>query len=49
MQLIGQGGKKESTKLLGMLNIMWRGFKITFTIIEVYAGMYERLVRDLAI
>ena len=49
MQLIGGGGR-EPTKLLGMLNIPWQGFeKKNFTKIEAYAGMAERLVRDLAI
>ena len=49
MQLIGGGGR-ESTKLLGMLNLPWQGFeKKTFTKIEAHTGMAERLVRDLAI
>ena len=49
MQLIGSGGR-ESTKLLGMLNLPWQGFeKKTFTRIEAHAGMAEQLVRDLAI
>ena len=49
MQLIGGGGR-ESTKLLGMLNLPWQGFeKKTLTKIEANAGMVERLVRDLAI
>ena len=48
MQLIG-GGEEGSTKLLGMLNLPWQGFEKTFTKIEKYAGMVERLVRDLAI
>ena len=49
MQLIGGGGI-ESTKLLGVLNLAWQGFKKkTFTKIEAYAGMAERLERDLAI
>ena len=49
MQLIG-GGQIESTKLLGVLNLPWKGFeKKTFTKIEANAGMAERLVRDLAI
>ena len=49
MQLIGSGGR-ESTKLLGMLNLPWNGFeKKTFTKIEAHAGMAERLVRDLEI
>ena len=49
MQLIGGGGR-ESTKLLGVLNLPWQGFeKKPFTKIEANAGMAERLVRDLAI
>ena len=33
-----------------MLNLPWQGFeKKTFTKIEAYAGMSEKLVRDLAI
>ena len=49
MQLIGGGGR-ESTKLLGMLNLPWQGFEIFFfTKIEANEGMAERLVRDLAI
>ena len=49
MQLIGGGGR-ESTKLLGMLNPPWQGFKKkTFSKIESNVGMAERLVRDLAI
>ena len=49
MQLIGGGGR-ESTKLLGVLNIPWQGFdKTTFTKIEANSGMVARLVRDLAI
>ena len=48
MQLIGGGGG-ESTKLLGMMNLPWQGIKKTFTKIEAYAGMAERLARDLAI
>ena len=33
-----------------MLNLPWQGFgKETFTKIEAYAGMTERLVRDLDI
>ena len=49
MQLIGGGGR-ESTKLLGMLNLPWQGFeKKTFTRIEAHAGMAERMVIDLAI
>ena len=49
MQLI-EGGGRESTKLLGVLNLPWKGFETkTFTKIEACAGMAERLVRDLAI
>ena len=49
MSLIGCGGR-ESTKLLGMLNIPWQGFeKKTLTKIEANAGMAERLVRYLEI
>ena len=50
MQLIGCGGR-ESTKLFGMLNLPWKGFKKkkTFTKIEAHVGMAKRLVRDLAI
>ena len=49
MQLIGGGGG-ESTKLLGMLNLPWKGFeKKTFTKIEANVGMAERLARYLAI
>ena len=49
MQLVGGGGR-ESTKLLGMLNLPWKGLeKKTFTRIEAYTGMEERLVRYLAI
>ena len=48
-QLIGCGGR-ESTKILGMLNIPWKGFKKrTFTKIEAHAGLAERLVRYLEI
>ena len=44
------GGGRESTKLLGMLNLPWQGFeKKNFTKIEEHAGMAERLVRYLAI
>ena len=43
-------GGRESTKLLGMLNLPWKGFqKKTFPNIEAEAGIAERLVRDLAI
>ena len=38
-----------STKLLGMMNLPWQGFKKTITKIEAHAGMAERLVRDLDI
>ena len=49
MQLIGGGGR-ESTKLLGMLNLPWQGFeKKTSPRIEANEDMAERLVRDLAI
>ena len=49
MQLIGDGGR-ESTKLLGVLNLPWQVFeKNTFTKIGAYAGMSKRLVRDLVI
>ena len=45
-----QGGGRESTKLLGVLNLPWQGFETkTFTKIEARAGMAERLVRDLEI
>ena len=37
-------------KLLGILNLPWKGFeKKNFTKMEAHAGMAERLVRDLAI
>ena len=40
----------DSTKLLGILNRPWQGFKKKiFTKSEAYAGMAERLVKDLAI
>ena len=49
MQIIGGRGR-ESTKLLGVLNLPWQGFeKKTFTKIEAHAGMAEQLVRDLAV
>ena len=49
MQLIGVGGR-ESTKILGMLNLPWQVFeKKNSTKIEAHAGMAKRLVRDLAI
>ena len=43
----GEGG--ESTKLLGIMNIPWKGLKKNFPNIEAEAGMAERLVRYLAI
>ena len=49
MKLIG-GGRRESTKILGVLNLHWQGFeKKNFTEIEAHTGMAEQLVRDLAI
>ena len=49
MKLTGGGGR-ESTKLLGMLNLPWKGFeKRIFTQIEAHVGMAEWMVRDLAI
>ena len=49
MQIIGGEGR-ESTKLFGMLNLPWQGFKKkTFTQIEAHVGMAKRLVRDLEI
>ena len=39
----------ESTKLLGVLNLPWQGFETKFIKIEAYAGMAERLVKDLEI
>ena len=43
-------GGGESTKLLGVLNLPWKGFgKKTFPDIEAEAGMAEQLVRYLAI
>ena len=49
MKLI-RGGGRESTKLLGILNLPWKGFeKHTFTKNEAHAGMAEQLVRYLAI
>ena len=49
MQLIGGGGR-ESTELLGMLNLPWQVFeKKNFTKIEAHAGMAKRLLRDFAI
>ena len=49
MQLIGGGGR-ESTKLLGILNLPCQVFeKKTFTKIKAHAGMAKRLVKDLAI
>ena len=50
MQLIGGRGWGESTKLLGVLNLPWKGSKKkTCTKIEAHAGMAKRLVIDLAI
>ena len=47
MQLIGGGGR-ESTNLLGVLNIPWKGFeRKTLTKHKAHAGMAERLVRYL--
>ena len=49
MQII-VGGGRESTKLLGMFNLPWKGFeRKIFTKIEAHAGIAKRLVRDLAI
>ena len=49
MQLIG-GGWRESTNLLGVMNLPWQGFeKKSFTKIEAHAGMTERWKRDSAI
>ena len=49
VQLIGGGGR-ESTKLLGMLNLPRKGFeKKTFTKIEAHAGLAKRMVRYFAI
>ena len=48
MQIIGGGGR-ESTKLLEMLNLPWKGFKKHFPNIEAEAGVAEKLVRDLTI
>ena len=46
MQIIGGGGR-ESTKLLGTLNLPWKGFeKNTFRKIETHAGIAKQLVRD---
>ena len=40
MQLIGGGAGEGFTKVLGMLDITWQGFKEkTFTKIEAYAGI----------
>ena len=48
--MTNMGGGRESTKLLGLLNLPWQGFeKKNFTKIEAHAGMAERLVRYLAI
>ena len=49
MQLIGGGGGGGSTNILGILNLHWKGFKKTFTIIESYAGMAELMVRYLVV
>ena len=52
VHIIGRGvrGGVESTKLLRMLNLPWQGFdNKTFTEIEAYAGMEERMVRGLVI
>ena len=52
MSLLGAAHRRGgggSTKLLVMLNQPSQGFKIFFTKIEAYAGMAERLVRDLEI
>ena len=43
------GGGRESTNLLGMMNLPWQGFEEKITKFEAYAGMEERLVRDLEI
>ena len=49
MQLIG-GGWRESTNVLGKVNLLWQGFeKKTFTKIEAHAGMSIPLVIYLAI
>ena len=49
MNLI-DGEGKESTNLLGTLNLPWQGFgKKSFTKIEAHVGMAERLLGDLAI
>ena len=43
-------GDGESTKLLGVLNPIWRVFeKKIFTKIKEYAGMAKPMVRDLAV
>ena len=42
-------GERESTKILVIINVAWRGFEKQITKIEAHAGMAERLVRDLAI
>ena len=52
MSLLGAAHRRGgggSTKLLVMLNQPSQGFKNFFTKIEAYAGMAERLVRDLEI
>ena len=49
MQII-EGGGKESTNLLGMLNLPWKvSKKKTLAKIKAHAGMAEQMVRDLAI
>ena len=49
MHQIRSGGR-DSTKLLWMLNLPWKGFdKKIFTKIEAHVGMAQQLVRDLAI
>ena len=49
MQLVGFR-ETESTKLLGVFNLPWKGLeKKTITKIEAHAGMDEQLVRNLAI
>ena len=43
-------GAGISTKLLGLLNPPWKGFeKKTYKKIEVYAGMANPMVRDVAL
>ena len=49
MQLIRDGGR-ESTKILGMLNLPWQGFgEKSFSKNEAHAGMAEGMVRGLSI